>query len=832
MSETLSVIDEHITDLGSTPRHSVTSAGPLDPKPSTADSSSEYSSHVGNRLSYINGHETDEEEEDLPSEDEVRSWDPAIVARHLRSLGIDEKHCQIFEEQEIAGDVLLDMDQNFIFMKEFDFGVMGRRLKTWHKIKAFQEDVKGQHEPQQQQLPPRHSSMSGAAAAPPLLPRIPSVVEEKPVRRTQTMSGSTRNYGRHYSGGPSDVSSPPGAHPSYGAVESPQRASPASIRHANQRRHSSIDTAGRSPAALSDMSSPTFNYSHRTKPSLDHSWSMSVGSQGQQQQPYGPGVSRAAHASTDEIPALRYSVHGDTNGSDTALSMTGAKHDDLDRGYFSHSEADSRKGRRLIKKRTGTSSRNGTSHSRKSSNVSGSGAGTEGRSGDGKRHLRISSAESVRGAVNHISSAAGKSTSKSRVPGLGTRKTSGGALDDKSSTSTSGLVSRGPSFGRSDKADSLSHGNSSPHGSTSDKLRRAMGLRMVSDSAATRKIDTSAASASMVKDQGPMSARTGSTTPSAKSSERLSSEMGNKTPEEMSLVRAKASSTKGGIKSKKDTSAYVQGLEKKTPQEQMIGCDYYGWMRKRSSHLVAAWKPRLFILRGRRLSYYYALSDTEERGLIDITTHRVLRADNDPLVTFHATLAASGMSPNFSSSSSTGPTASSTSQGTSGGGDSSSHSSSWHGANPGFVFKLVPPKSGSSRTVQFTKPTVHYFQVDDIGQGRLWMAALMKATIELDMSKPVESTNRQKTMSLRHARMTNQRPPALLDPPPVKEDDESKEKESHDGEGLKIQGLSVGKTNDENGSSSNHSASDSMNYGKLDPASLPSEVVAALRSAG
>jgi hypothetical protein len=31
------------------------------------------------------------------------------------------------------------MDQDFLFMKEFDFGVMGKRLKTWHKIKAFQE---------------------------------------------------------------------------------------------------------------------------------------------------------------------------------------------------------------------------------------------------------------------------------------------------------------------------------------------------------------------------------------------------------------------------------------------------------------------------------------------------------------------------------------------------------------------------------------------------------------------------------------------------------------------------------------------------------------------
>jgi hypothetical protein len=35
--------------------------------------------------------------------------------------------------------------------------------------------------------------------------------------------------------------------------------------------------------------------------------------------------------------------------------------------------------------------------------------------------------------------------------------------------------------------------------------------------------------------------------------------------------------------------------------------------------VATTWKPRLFVLRGRRLSYYYSEDDTEERGLIDIT---------------------------------------------------------------------------------------------------------------------------------------------------------------------------------------------------------------------
>ncbi|KAI5310511.1 polar growth protein, partial [Ascosphaera atra] len=79
-----------------------------------------------------------------------------------------------------------------------------------------------------------------------------------------------------------------------------------------------------------------------------------------------------------------------------------------------------------------------------------------------------------------------------------------------------------------------------------------------------------------------------------------------------------------------------------------------------------------------------------------------------------------------------------------------------------FIFKLVPPKPGTVRSVQFTKPSVHYFQVDNIQQGRLWMAALLKATIDRDPNLPVRTTNKQKTISLKQAAATNQRPPALM----------------------------------------------------------------------
>jgi hypothetical protein len=80
-----------------------------------------------------------------------------------------------------------------------------------------------------------------------------------------------------------------------------------------------------------------------------------------------------------------------------------------------------------------------------------------------------------------------------------------------------------------------------------------------------------------------------------------------------------------------------------------------------------------------------------------------------------------------------------------------------------FIFKLVPPRAGLQKGVQFTKPIVHYFAVDSLAVGRLWMAALMKATIDRDETLPFTTTYQQKTISLEKARAMRQRPPNLMD---------------------------------------------------------------------
>lgn len=192
-------------------------------------------------------------------------------------------------------------------------------------------------------------------------------------------------------------------------------------------------------------------------------------------------------------------------------------------------------------------------------------------------------------------------------------------------------------------------------------------------------------------------------------------------------------------KGKKETSAYTRGLLKIPPSVAKEGSDYSGWMKKKSSNLMTTWKPRFFVLKGRRLSYYYSENDTEEKGLIDISFHRVLPADNEKLTGLHATITSAVGGPSMPSSV---------------GEDGIKESN--------FIFKLVPPRAGLSRAVTFTKPMVHYFSVPNVTQGRLWMAAMMKATIDRDDSQPITTTYQQKTISLSKAKQMRHRPPALM----------------------------------------------------------------------
>lgn len=165
---------------------------------------------------------------------------------------------------------------------------------------------------------------------------------------------------------------------------------------------------------------------------------------------------------------------------------------------------------------------------------------------------------------------------------------------------------------------------------------------------------------------------------------------------------------------KKETSAFMEGIKHTTPADSIKTADCFGWMAKRGGIAVGVWKQRYFTLHGTRLSYFSSLNDTKERGLIDITSHKVLPArDDDKLVSLYAASTGNGK----------------------------------------FCFKLVPPAPGSRKGLTFTQPKVHYFAVETKEEMRTWMAALIKATIDIDESVPVLSSCATPTVSLQRAQV-------------------------------------------------------------------------------
>ena len=809
MNETLSVIDEHIIDMN-TPRSSLLAVEPR----GINDSESEYSSHIDHRLSYINGHETDEDERNAHTEEEVTKWTPAQVAEYLDDVGVESHHCEVFMEQEISGEVLLGMDQSSIFMKEFNLGLVGRRLRTWHKIKALQEEVRAlksfdtksnspfEGDPSSEDI---GRSTSRGSTTGTMLPRIPSLLDRpgSKIAIRHSQQASPRNA--------SQPQSPPHLHvPNHETTSMPStatfglsresidRPSAASIRELNHsRRHSSVDfaTAATSANDAEERLSPSptrgLMPSHKKQPSFDRNWTMGS---------LAPAMN-ARPVSTLDSRTHSPSLSGDCNtfdptfqGSDRGMSPPS----ELDRGYTSGGEVDVKKSRNVLRKRDVISA----SHSRQSSHKE---EHQQRRLTTGsKRHSRLGSGDSIRDAISAIGSPASKlhlsDSVKNRFSTPSIKETGFTVSPPKDVPSPivtklgyadrprTNLTTSSPRLGSGSPV--ISNGSQTPY--TLNSLESPTpGISLRVNSSATQVSEkTLVASLSSVPSPikefpVPSPTRTGSTTTSGAS-------------KSFDIESTDASSSKGTVgtltgattpprttrrKSKKQTSAYLRGLMTISPQEQMIDCDYSGWMKKKSPSLMTTWKPRLFVLRGRRLSYYYTENDTEEKGLIDISSHRVLPADNEKITGLHATVTGAKSSPTSPSNAQT-PTINSTEA-------ASQPTSTFQkaSADSTFIFKLVPPRTGLSRAVSFTKPTVHYFAVDNIVQGRLWMAALMKATIDRDESEPIISTYQQKTISLAKAKAQRHRPPALMGSD--EKTSSANDGWSRDKAGLNIQGLDM-----------------------------------------
>ena len=807
MNETLSVIDEHITDM-----NGARSSLRLGERRGTNDSSSEYSSQIDHRLSYIAGNETDEEERNLHTRSEVNAWSPSQVAEGLRSIGVENRHCDVFKEQEISGEVLLGMDQAAVFMKELDLGLVGRRLRTWHKIKALQDEIRSQEQLDDKGL----NSFTTDASSDEIETRgsykpvnvAPLPQAQSNIERPASRPSHSRHNSQHanvavspqlaYAHQRGDSRASLASFSVRNGPESPGRPSAASVREINHsRRHSTVDLVSPSTPDntlgknLPHTPQRTVTSPHKKTPSLDRNWTMG-----------------ATTRTTAVRPVSAISMSTDHNTFDPLAKDSGytlSTSRDLDRGYVSGGEVESRKVRNVLKKRDAAS----TNHSRNNSSLE------ENRRASqmgGKRQSRFGSVDSIRDTVAAMTSPASRVYHSASVKGRFRNSSANemGTTSPMLNTLTSPTVTK-LEYGDKPRMSVITStskpsspkppGDLSSAGSPGSSLaspqavsKHRVGLRAISDAVTGSEkalVSSPISVPSPAKESGVNSpARTGSTTPS-RASEGLDRESTDASSKGTAGTHAGLTSTSGTTrqKRKKETSAYLRGLVRRSPQEQMVGCDYSGWMKKKSSNLMTTWKPRLFVLRGRRLSYFYSESDFQEKGLIDISGHRVLPADNDIITGFHATVTGAKSSPVSPQNAQT-PTIAS--QEAAAQADASTQKEK---IDAMFIFKLVPPRAGLSRAVNFTKPTIHYFAVENVVQGRLWMAALMKATIDRDDTKPVKSSYKDKTISLAKARMQRQRPPALMN---LDEKSESVDAGAKSDEtGLNIQGVDFEEQNAE-----------------------------------
>lgn len=768
LHETLNVINEHITDFNSPQLGN----GGLKPGHGGNDSGSEYSSHMDARMSYIQGEETDEEEDGAHSRNEVLSWSADDVAEYLFTIGVEKHHCEVFRDQEITGEVILGMDQTSVFIKALDLGSVGRRLKTWQKIKALQDEVNGYGTSTRRttqtygseagsDLTGRSRSRTGTFTS----QRLPPV-DDRPMS-VQTKRLSLTQTPKMEPAQPMSPVSPLNDSPTRPAHE--KRPSAASVRDLHHsRRFSSTDFrltgTTLNPAVTPKLvSSGTFPQStetavHKKQPSFDRNWTLGSATQSA----YSP---RPLSSSFQDVVI---------NPSDPDLQDSPV---DLDRGYFSGPDGDPKR-RNVLKKRDSTTA---APHSRKSSYAEEQRI----RSGTAlSRHSRFGSVESISAAASkyygfaagpHRRTASTNTTDSVRpvAPAMDSPSPTVTKLDDSAVRSVSAASPISPSTRQGMHVDWPSKASLKPN----------FGLRAISDAVTgTERSKLASPGDSPFKESSMDSpSRTGSSTPSAGPSFELDSPEFAKSP----ITATTAGSRNTRKKSKKETSAYLRGLQKLTPRQAIVDADYSGWMKKKSSNLMTTWKPRLFVLKGRRLAYYYSEDDDQEKGLIDISFHRVLPADNEKLTGLHATLTGAGSSPAVPAGSHV-PTLAATEAA----GDTTQESDAM------FIFKLVPPRAGLSRAVNFTKPTVHYFACPNLKQGRLWMAALMKATIDRDDTQAITTTYQQKTISLAKARAMRHRPPALMNLDEKGEDgvdddededvDEKKEQNKKDSNGLGI----------------------------------------------
>ncbi|KAG0138034.1 hypothetical protein HOY82DRAFT_575610 [Tuber indicum] len=758
VEDTLSDIDEAITEISNS-RESRTSRVMKDhnrrhssvstTRPSftpleqvVQDSSSEYSKHDNESGSEIE--DDDLEGANLPNngevfytEEQIKAWTPAEVAKYLESRNLPLVSCQKFEEQEVSGSILLQLEMSHL--RELDLGSFGKRFEVWKEIENLVKRSK--------RSPPKTKPRSGSDArlsavgisqtsprqrsstigGGPVLPMIPShhnrpVSKQHHINTHEANMLDPRNHGYaplHTPMTATTIASSTGASTPPGIFEAP-RSPPVSPRRSDTASHHRRTVSGRrlsahelSPTALNVALSASAailtagmdGRGHQRISSFDRNWSSSALTHIQPST--GDETGEFGHRTSASVGTGDTGFTGDSGFSGSQPQTPKV----TERSYFSSGESTPRE-RKVLQKKNGA-------HSRQS---------------------RIGSAESP-GKPSPICTAA----QAYHIRGNSKEK-----QNKRKSASFSGPPEGFP-YVSPGLSPSLS-GKVPPRPTTDNPI-------ITNTNVPTPVVPTRSVSETLKKVDSGLGSGDGST-PSLTAT--LESDTVSGPPERPPKadrtqsasgrrIRGVSSGTALRQKSKKHhTSAWEKGLREITPQEAAETADFSGWMKKRGSSGLGVWKPRFFVLQGRRLAYFYADTDTKERGLIDITSHRVLSATDDRFVSLHAQFAASPTSPKP-------PPPDKKEKGA----DKDKGKEKEEKERGWFTFKLVPPAPGASKGVTFTPPRLHYFATDTREEGKKWMGAIMKATIDRDESKPIVSSYNAKTISLAKARQLKSRPPDL-----------------------------------------------------------------------
>ena len=782
MEDTLSDIEEAISEMSSrnkiirnhTQRHSQASTKFPELPQEIIDSGSEYSREIEQVESDSEDDSASPSLGHMPSEvsfsvDEVSRWTPAAVANYLRSRGVSQTTCDKFEEQEVTGTIFIQLKMSDL--KELDLGSFGKRFEVWKAIESFVGNLQTMTNSRgsssaiasKQSFPrPRSSTITVG-----ILPRIKSQ-HDRLASCQNTLKQKTNVQGAN-----PPISYPPGVAQTF-ITESPISAmfeqprsppeSPTRVQNSPSRDLSLSLPSYSTPLGLRSFSAvgtaaggATGSTPHRRENSFDRNWKLSSAVHHTRPSTSAGSPTHKTNTSSGTTDSI-FTGDSGFGGSNSTTPMV------TEQNYFSAAESSMTTGRKNFRK--GRASL-GNDH-RKTSYTE------EQRVRTGtalSRHSRIESSDTVRDESSLGLMPQGKDKSR---PKSNSFSDSGSYTFEHPRFSSSSQTPLVDIRGVRDEIHSV---------------QPPIVTRPASEKTIARGPDAiSSTTVSSPIAVSPVSIDDSHNDFHQKSGLSITIECGVKATKDKGRVasdgpvyRAAASQSELRKKSKKhNTSAWQEGLRNITPLEAAKESDFSGWMWKRGSGNVPTWGVRFFVLNGRRLSYFYAGDDTKERGLIDITSHKVLPATGDRIVNLHASLAAVTKTSTNPASTATSPEFFRRFEPPNSSGETNFRRSPFGLSFPlsptdgqdrekekepkergWFTFKLVPPAPGAARGVTFTAPKLHYFATNTRDTGRAWMAAIMKATIEIDSTQPVTTSYSSSTISLAKARALRARPPDL-----------------------------------------------------------------------